>query len=126
LPRAPCTHTSAIIIRLLQSLPLISILQKNKGIKAANAVRSLKSLNHPMDPAAHPDAGSEAASLISLDPEDLNRFKIPSFAASFHDHIYASLAKWIADEDIKDRESSNLKRKGGDDKPSVEEARLLK
>jgi hypothetical protein len=122
-PRVRRTHTTAVVMNLLKSLPLISILQRNKEIEAQNAARSLKSLNHFMDPVKFPEAGSEAASLISIDPEDHVRLKVPSFLASVRDYVYPSLAKWIADEEIIDREVAaatvSLKRKAGDDKPPL-------
>ncbi|KAF8961793.1 hypothetical protein BDZ97DRAFT_1637618, partial [Flammula alnicola] len=77
--RAPRTHTSPIIIQMLKSLSLTNILQKNKKIEAENEARSLKTFNHTLDPVAHPDTGSETASLITIDPDDLNRLKVPSF-----------------------------------------------
>ncbi|KAF8951558.1 hypothetical protein BDZ97DRAFT_1684206, partial [Flammula alnicola] len=73
--RAPRTHTSPIIIQMLKSLSFTNILQKNKKIEAENEARSLKTFNHTLDPVAHPDTGSETASLITIDPDDLNRLK---------------------------------------------------
>ncbi|KAF8197406.1 hypothetical protein BJ912DRAFT_875146, partial [Pholiota molesta] len=119
-PRARRTHSTAVIINLLKSLPLISALQRNKEIEAQNTARSLKTLNHHIDPVVHPEAGSETASLITIDPEDQARLKVPSFFNSVRDYIYPSLAKWIADEEILDREAAaaaaSLKRKAGDEK----------
>jgi len=77
-----------------------------------------------LDPTVHTEPGSDEASLISLDDEDLNHFHIPSFTASFPNLIYSKLAKWIADEDIKDK--LKLKRKPTDEKPSMEDARIAK
>ncbi|KIJ91286.1 hypothetical protein K443DRAFT_115229 [Laccaria amethystina LaAM-08-1] len=95
----------------------------NKEIEEENAERSRKSFNHASDPTVHKESGSEQASLISLDEVDLNRFRVPSFAASFPGLIYSKLAKWIADEDIK----SKLKRKPADEqKLSAEDARIAK
>jgi hypothetical protein len=126
-PRVPRTHINPAVIQVLKSLPLISILQKNKEIESKNAERALKTLNHTLDKDAHPDPGSDAASLVTLDPEDRDRFKVPSFASSFRDYIYSSLAKWIADEDVKDKEDLKLKRKATDEpKLTAEEARIAK
>lgn len=41
-PHVCRTHTTAVVMNLLKSLPLISILQRNKEIEAQNAARSLK------------------------------------------------------------------------------------
>jgi len=70
-PRAPRTHTSPGIIQLLKGLSLPNILQRNKKIEADNDARSAKTLNNALDPAGHPQPGSEVASLITVDPEDL-------------------------------------------------------
>jgi len=70
-PCVPCTHTSPSIIQLLKSLSLPNILQKNMKIEADNNARSTKTLNNTLDPAGHPQPGSEVASLITIDPEDL-------------------------------------------------------
>jgi len=70
-PCALWTHTSPAIIQLLKNLSLPNILQKNKGIEAENDARSAKTLNNALDLVAHPQPGSEAASLITIDPEDL-------------------------------------------------------
>ena len=124
-PRVPRTHTSPAIIKMLKNLPLVSILHMNKEIEDKNALRSRKTFNHISDPTVHSEPGSDEASLVSLDEADLNRFRIPSFAASFPNLIYAKLAKWIADEEIKDKQK--LKRKTNDDaKPSAEEAKIAK
>src|SRR6266567_4186978 len=126
-PRAPRTHTNPTIIQLLKSLPLISVLQKNKEIETQNAERALRTLNHTSDKVKYPDPGSDVASLITLDSEDRDRFRVPSFALFFRDYIYSSLAKWITDEEIKDKEDFKLKRKAGDElKLSPEEAQIAK
>jgi len=124
-PCVPHTHTSLTIIKMLKNLPLLSILQMNKEIEDKNAVRSQKTFNHISDPAVHTEPGSNNGSLISLDNVDLNRFHIPSFAVSFPNLIYSNLAKWIADEEIK--EKLKLKRKTNDDiKLSAEDTRIVK
>jgi hypothetical protein len=124
-PCVPRTHTSPAIIQMLKNLPLISILQMNKDIEIKNAERSLKTFHHTSDPTAYLEPGSDEASLISLEDTDLNHFRIPSFAASFPNLIYSWLAKWIADEEIKDK--LKLKRKTADkSKFSAEDARIAK
>ena len=66
-------------------------------------MRFQKTLNHISDPTTHTEPGSDEASLISLDDADMNHFRGPSFAVSFPNLIYSKLAKWIADEDIKEK-----------------------
>ncbi|KAF8813112.1 hypothetical protein BYT27DRAFT_7220601 [Phlegmacium glaucopus] len=92
-----------------------------------NPTRALQTLNHMLDNVAFLDPGSDAASLITLNPEDRDQFRVPSFALSFWDYIYSSLAKWIADEDIKDKEDIKSKQ-NTNDKPKLtaEEAHIAK
>ncbi|KIM41793.1 hypothetical protein M413DRAFT_71166 [Hebeloma cylindrosporum] len=125
-PRPPRTHTSPTIIKMLKSMSLASILQKNKKIEAENDARALKALEHEQDPVAHPDPGSEQASLITIEAEDFNRLRIPSFLTSFRDWIYPSLAKLLADEELKDREEKQKRKTPSDDKLSPEELRISK
>jgi len=121
-PRVPHTHTSPAIIQLLKWLSLPNILQKNKKIEAENDARSAKTLNNALDPVGHPQPGSEVASLITIDPEDLARLRIPSFFASVRDHIYNSLARHLADDELKEREEKKRK----DDDISADDVRLSK
>ena len=103
-PRVPRTHTSPAIIQLLKNLSLPNILQRNKKIEAENDARSAKTLNNALDPTAHSQPGSEVASLITIDPEDLARLRVPSFFASVRDFIYNSLARHLANEELKEKE----------------------
>ena len=121
-PHAPRTHTSPAIIQLLKNLSLPNILQKNKGIEAENDARSAKTLNNALDPVAHPQPGSEVASLITIDPEDLARLRVPSFFASVRDFIYNSLARHLADEELREKEEKKRK----DDVILPEDARVSK
>jgi len=63
-PHLTCNYPTA-------SLSLPNILQRNKKIEAENDARSTKTLNNALDPTAHPQTGSEATSLITIDAEDL-------------------------------------------------------
>src|SRR6266567_4510903 len=109
-PRQPRTHTSPTVIKMLKNMSLASVLQKNKKIEAENDARALRSLEHEHDPDTHPDPGSDAASLITIEAENLNRLKVPSFLNTFHEWIYPSLANFLADEELKDKEEK-LKRR---------------
>ncbi|KAF8165998.1 hypothetical protein B0H34DRAFT_634299, partial [Crassisporium funariophilum] len=111
----PRTHTSPTIIQMLKTLSLTNILKQNKKIEAKNEARTLLTFQNHVDPVTYPVAGSETASLITIDSEDLNRLKVPSFFLTVCDYIYSSLAKWIADEEIE-----KSKRKS-DNKPTAEE-----
>jgi hypothetical protein len=122
-PCVPCTHTTPAVIQILRSLSLTSILKKNKEIEDKNVERALKTLNHALDKDKYPDPGSDATSLVTIDPADRDRLKSPSYALAFGNLIYESLAKWITDEDI----NAKLKRKAGDEpKLTPEEARITK
>ena len=109
-PRVPRTHTSPAIIQLLKNLSLPNILQKNKKIEAENDARSTKTLNNTLDPAVHPEPGSEVASLITIDPEDLARLRVPSFFTSVREFIYNSLARHLADEELREKEEKKEER----------------
>jgi len=127
-PRQPRTHTSPTIIQMLKGLSLASKLQRNKKIEAENDNRAAKSLDHEQDPEAHPEPRSETVSLITIDPKDLNRLKIPAIVATFREWIYPSLSVFLADEDVKEK----VKRKSPpvlvlvapDDKQMPEKARV--
>ena len=97
-------HTSATVINLLKNMSLTAILQKNKQIEAENVTRSLKNLEHAHNPKAHPAPRSEMASLITIEEEDLNCLKVPSFLSSFHNWIYPSLANFLAVKELKEKE----------------------
>ena len=111
-----------LIIQLLKNLSLPNILQKNKKIEAENDARSAKTLNNALDPVAHPEPGSEVASLITIDPEDLARLRVPSFFASVRDFIYNSLVRHLADEELREKEEKKRK----DDDTLAEDARISK
>ena len=57
-PHVPCTHTSPAVIKMLKSLPLVSVLQMNKEIEDKNAVWSRKTFNHLSDPTIHMEPGA--------------------------------------------------------------------
>jgi len=62
------------------------------------------------------------ASLITIDPEDLARLRVPSFFASVRDHIYNSLARYLADNKLKEKDVKKWK----DDDIPPEDLRLSK
>jgi hypothetical protein len=113
---------------MLKTLPLAVILQKNKKIETENQARSYKTLEHEQDPIAHPDPGSETASLITIPEEDLNRLKVPTFLGTLREWIYPSLSRYLADEELKDREEKVKRKTPSDDssKQTPEEARVAK
>ena len=119
------THCNQTIIQKLKDLPLFNKLQKNKEIETENLARSLKDLNHSMDPAKYPDPGSEQASLITIDTADKQRLKLPSFSALFQTVIPSNLVRWLADKELKEH-SEKEKRRQDDISRMHEDARIAK
>jgi len=113
---------------MLKTLSLAVILQKNKKIEAENQARSYKTLEHEQDPEAHPVPRSETASLITIEEDDLTRLKVPSFFGTLREWIYPSLSRYLADEELKDREEKAKRKTLSDDssKQTPEEARVAK
>lgn len=77
------THKDDAISLLLSKLSLREKLSKNKEIEDQNKAREERSLQHSLDPDAHPDDGSDAASFITLDDEDLSDLKDPHVYSRF-------------------------------------------
>ena len=87
LPRVRRTHKDEFISSLLSKLSLREKLSKNKEIEDLNKARELKKLNHYMDPELYPETGSDNASFITIDDEDLRDLKDPSVLARFSNFI---------------------------------------
>jgi len=66
------------------------------------------------------------ASLITIDAENLNRLKVPSFFRSFRDWIYPSLANPPRDEELKEREEKLKRKTPAGDKQTPGESRVTK
>ena len=124
-PRTRRTHCNPTIIPKLEGLPLFNRLQKNKEIETENLARSFRDLNHSMDPAKYPDPGSEQASLITIETADKQRLKLPSFSTIFQSVIPPYLARWLANEELKER-SEKDKRKRDDTLRTHEDTRITK
>ncbi|KAF8185417.1 hypothetical protein BJ912DRAFT_852729, partial [Pholiota molesta] len=77
------THKDDAVSLLLSKLSLREKLSKNKEIEEQNKAREEKSLQHSLDPDAHPDDGSDAASFITLDDEDFSDLKDPHVYSRF-------------------------------------------
>jgi hypothetical protein len=110
-PRARRTHKDNFISSLLSKLSLREKLSKNKEIEDLNKIREMKKFNHHMDAVAHPDAGSETASFITIDEADLKDLKDPSILARFLNSIPDYLLIRITREtraDKEDREKRKL------------------
>src|SRR6266567_6016461 len=125
-PRLPRMHTSPTIIDMLKKLSLSAKLQQNQKIEAENEARSFKTLDHVRDPEAHPDPGSETASMITIDEEDLKHLKVSSYFSTVQRWIYPSLGNLLADAELKEREEKVKRKTPPDDKLTPEEARVAK
>ena len=66
------THATVTIMKALKALPLNVKLQCNKLIEEQNADRTQRTLDHAYDPANHPNPGSEQASMITIDTNDMH------------------------------------------------------
>ena len=90
-PRAHKTHTSPDRIQAFKKLSLFNKLTLNKEIEQANLARERKHIDHLMDPTNHPVDGSPAASLLTIEPDEIDQLRIPSVFEKFKDLINASL-----------------------------------
>jgi hypothetical protein len=113
----PRTHTPRLI-ELLKSLCLADKLQRNKEIEEENASRRKKTFNHTRDPAVHPQPGSPAASLITLNSRDLDDLRDYSIFERFKSLLPLDLLKSLAPsskkrdaEELLDPEAFILKRR---------------
>jgi len=118
-PHTCHTHCNPTIIQKLKDLPLFNRLQKNKEIESENLARSLRDLNHSMDP------GSEQALLITIETADKQRLKLPFFSVIFQSVIPSYLARWLADEELKEQ-SEKDKRKRDNTPRTHEDASITK
>ncbi|KAF8889749.1 hypothetical protein CPB84DRAFT_1683820, partial [Gymnopilus junonius] len=101
-PRQPHTHTSAAVIWAFKSLSLKFKLKKCKEIEEQNDECNMRTLQHEADPVSHPEASSETASMFTIDDEDLEHLKHPSFTSLFKDVMLTYLANFLTDCDLAD------------------------
>ncbi|PBK79668.1 hypothetical protein ARMGADRAFT_950564 [Armillaria gallica] len=112
-PRKPCTHISDTINRALRKLSLAAKLERNCKIEAENLSREAKTIKHLDDPAQNPDPGSEMASLISLDNNDIQALRTPTFTSNFP-NIPMAIQKTIAQLEAKEKDMASKKRDADD------------
>ncbi len=96
-PRLPRTHTSPGVIAAFKALSFGAKLKKCKEIEEQNDARMLKCMKHLEDLVTFPDDGSDQASIFTLDPEDVRKLKIPSFAALFNSVMPSFIANFLAE-----------------------------
>jgi hypothetical protein len=102
------THISDRVVAMLKTLLLPDKLKKNKEIDERNQLRRLKMLNHELDPVAHPDTGSEQASLITLDSDDMEELRKPSIFERFKSQLTDALYSTLSEEFSKKRSGDSL------------------
>ena len=78
-PRVRRTHVNDNAVRFLASLPLYNKLEMNKNIEQANISRLAKTAAHLIDPDRNPEAGSDTASMITIDEIELADCSMPTF-----------------------------------------------
>ncbi|KAK0183833.1 hypothetical protein F5146DRAFT_939629 [Armillaria mellea] len=124
-PRQPHTHTSDTISRALRKLSLGEKLNWNCKIEAKNTACKAKTIKHLNDPAQNPDPGSESASLISIDEDDIQALCTPTFALKFP-NIPMVIQKIIAWLETKEKDAVTKKRDAADAKLTAEQAYKVK
>lgn len=106
-PRVPCTHTSPAAIQVLKQLPFLTKLKKNKFIEDKNEERLSRTVDHTIEPDNYPEPGSDAASLITLDEEDLSTLLNDTICDHCKDFLPLSVKQWLLDTK-KARGESNI------------------
>lgn len=114
-----------MISKALRKLSLAAKLDRNCKIEIENAAREAQTIKHLDDPAQNPDPGSEAASLISIEDDDIQALRTPTFASKFP-NIPMAIQKLIAQLEAKDKDITAKKRDASDAKLTSDEAREAK
>lgn len=96
-PRIPWTHTSPAAIEILKHLPFFTKLKKNKRIEDQNDDRLACKADHTIDPVGNPDEGSNMASLITLDEQELSQLFNDSIRDHCKDFLPISVKQWLID-----------------------------
>jgi len=124
--RARRTHISDAIIKALKELPLSLKLERNKQIEVENLARSRQTLEFMYDPAAHPQAGSEQASMITIDSADRKLLKIPSVISSMSTVMPNFILEWLGLEDAREKSEKRKHDESLKDPSNVEEDCIAK
>jgi len=111
--RVPRTHVNATAIGSFEALSLKAKLRVCKEIEEQNDTRHERTHLNASDPVNHPVPGSETASLFSLDDEDLEKLKRPSFANLFRDVMPTYIANWLFEHNLPD--ATDLDKRDSDD-----------
>jgi len=133
-PRVPRTHINPDVIQLLKELPLYGKLKKNKQLEADNIARTMRKVNHRLDPETYPIDASDFASLVTIDEADLNQLLDDELRVQYRPVMSIATAKWVTETQkaMAEGEQSSLKRVSNvafteaAKKSSAEESRLAK
>ena len=96
-PRVPRTHTSPAAIEVLKQLPFFTRLKKNKQIEDQNEIRLQRKADHAINAANFPDDGSDMASLITVDEQELSQLFDDSIRDHCKDFLPLSVKQWLID-----------------------------
>ncbi|KXN87320.1 hypothetical protein AN958_08945 [Leucoagaricus sp. SymC.cos] len=111
-PKRRRTHLDGII-DALKKLPLPLKLKRNKKIEEQNYEKMEKALQHSLDPVAHPDDASSAASFITVTSKEIASLDSPSVFASVRDFI-----PYYITSILRNREPRDKRRVEADDEES--------
>jgi hypothetical protein len=96
-PRIPHTHINPDVIQLLKELPLYGKLEKNKQLEADNIARTMRKVNHRMNPEAYPVDASDFASLVTIDEADMNQLLDDDLRIQYRPVMSIAITKWVAE-----------------------------
>ncbi|KAF8797985.1 hypothetical protein BYT27DRAFT_7025810, partial [Phlegmacium glaucopus] len=132
--RIPRTHVNPEVIQLLKDLPFYGKLERNKRLEADNNGRMMAKFNHRLNPETYPADGSDLASLVTIEEEDLHQLLDDELRAQYRPVMSIAIAKWVSDTQkaMAAGESTLLKRTlnssvaDATKKVSAEDTRLAK
>src|ERR1700678_3773046 len=104
------THRDDIVSSFLSKLQLYDKLSMNKDIEKKKIKRELKTLKNMQDPTSYPEPGSETASLITIDKEDINDLKDQTMFSKFISVLPNSLIQRITRENRHEREEREKRK----------------
>src|ERR1700678_1130442 len=120
--RACRTHLNDHVSLFLSKLQLHDRLSMNKEIEEKNRERETKTLKHMQDPLAHPEPGSETASLLTIDEEDINDLKDQTMFAKFLSVLSNSLIQRITRENRHEKEEREKRKRDDNSKTHTDKS----
>jgi len=114
-----------VAINLFRKMSLHVKLRANRGIEKKNLERAEKTLNHMIDPTNHPSPGSETASFITIDDEEILELTQPSVQAALKEDFPVYITRKLA-EMAKSGKRRNDEADTASDSTSAAESRLAK